>query len=63
MQRPTKLDKLLWLLEEVRIADKFIEDNGPEDMGYVHTAKDYIQNRADDLKTELSDEYGFDKGK
>ena len=39
MKRPTKLDKLLWLLEEVRIADKFIEDNGPEDMGYVHTAK------------------------
>ena len=33
MKRPTKLDKLLWLLEEVRIADKFIEANGPEDMG------------------------------
>ena len=46
MERPTKLDKLLWLLEEVRIADKFIEDNGPEDMGYVHTAKNYIQERA-----------------
>ena len=26
MKRPTKLDKLLWLLEEVRIADKFIEE-------------------------------------
>ena len=32
-------------------------------MGYVHTAKNYIQERANDLKAELTDEYGFNKGK
>ena len=55
----SKLDKLLWVLEEIRIADKFIEDNGPEDMGYVHTANNYLKERAQTLKEELNEEYGF----
>ena len=59
----SKLDRLMMLQEEVKIAKKFVEEHGPEDMGYVHTAKDYIQNRADDLKAELTDEYGFNKDK
>ena len=54
MERPTKLDKLLWLLEEVRIADKFIEDNGPEDMGYVNTAISYMKERILDLRLEIN---------
>ena len=53
----------MMLQEEVKIAKKFVEENGPEDMGYVHTAKNYIQERANDLKAELTDEYGFNKGK
>tara|TARA_X000000950_G_scaffold236660_1_gene287665 strand:- start:1 stop:186 length:186 start_codon:yes stop_codon:yes gene_type:complete len=61
MKKPNKLDRLLILLEEIRIAEKFIEDNGPEDMGYVHTAKNYLQERADELKEELTDDYGFNK--
>ena len=61
MKKPNKLDRLLILLEEIRIAEKFIEDNGPEDMGYVHTAKNYLQERADELKEELTDDYVFNK--
>jgi hypothetical protein len=61
MKKPNKLDRLLILLEEIRIAEKFIEDNGPEDMGYVHTAKNYLQERANELKEELTDDYGFNK--
>ena len=54
MERPTKLDKLLWLLEEVRIAEKFIEDNGPEDMGYVHTSVHYMEERILDLRLQIN---------
>ena len=61
MKKPNKLDRLLILLEEIRIAEKFIKDNGPEDTDYVHTAKNYLQERADELKEELTDDYGFNK--
>tara|TARA_E500000178_G_scaffold285396_1_gene286930 strand:- start:485 stop:676 length:192 start_codon:yes stop_codon:yes gene_type:complete len=55
----SKLDRLLIILDEIRIAKKFIKENGPEDMGYVHTAKNYLEERAQSLKEELNEDLGF----
>ena len=38
----SKLDRLMMLQEEVKIAKKFVEEHGPEDMGYVNTAINYL---------------------
>ena len=38
----SKLDRLMMLQEEVKIAKKFVEEHGPEDMGYVNTAISYM---------------------
>ena len=38
----SKLDRLMILQDEVHIAKKFVEEHGPEDMGYVNTAINYI---------------------
>ena len=43
----------MMLQDEVKIAKKFIKDNGPEDMGYVNTAINYIEERILDLRLEI----------
>ena len=43
----SKLDKLMMLQDEVKIAKKFIKENGPEDMGYVHTSVNYMEEILD----------------
>tara|TARA_B100000003_G_C10726962_1_gene289329 strand:- start:267 stop:440 length:174 start_codon:yes stop_codon:yes gene_type:complete len=50
----SKLDRLMVLQEEVSIAKKFVEEHGPEDMGYVNTAINYIEERILDLRTEIN---------
>ena len=50
----SKLDKLMMLQDEVKIAKKFIKDNGPEDMGYVNTAISYMKERILDLRLEIN---------
>ena len=50
----SKLDRLMILQEEVLIAKKFVEEHGPEDMGYVNTAINYIEERILDLRTEIN---------
>ena len=42
------------LQEEVLIAKKIYEEHGPEDMGYVNTAINYMQERILDLKEEIN---------
>ena len=49
----SKLDRLMMLQEEVKIAKKFVEEHGPEDMGYVNTAINYIEERILDLRLEI----------
>ena len=50
----SKLDKLMMLQDEVKIAKKFIKDNGPEDMGYVHTSVNYMEERILDLRLQIN---------
>ena len=50
----SKLDRLMMLQEEVKIAKKFVEEHGPEDMGYVNTAINYIEERILDLRLEIN---------
>ena len=50
----SKLDRLMMLQEEVKIAKKFVEENGLEDMGYVNTAINYIEERILDLRLEIN---------
>ncbi len=50
----SKLDRLMMLQEEVKIAKKFIDEHGPEDMGYVHTAINYIEERILDLRLDIN---------
>jgi len=50
----SKLDRLMMLQDEVHIAKKFVEEHGPEDMGYVNTAINYIEERILDLRTEIN---------
>ena len=50
----SKLDRLMMLQEEVKIAKKFVEENGPEDMGYVHTPISYMKERILDLRLEIN---------
>ena len=50
----SKLDRLMMLQEEVKIAKKFVEENGPEDMGYVNTAISYMKERILDLRLEIN---------
>ena len=50
----SKLDRLMMLQEEVKIAKKFVKENGPEDMGYVHTAINYIEERILDLRLDIN---------
>ena len=50
----SKLDRLMMLQEEVKIAKKFIDEHGPEDMGYVHTAINYMKERILDLRLEIN---------
>tara|TARA_B100000925_G_scaffold52411_1_gene34182 strand:- start:176 stop:346 length:171 start_codon:yes stop_codon:yes gene_type:complete len=49
----SKLDRLMMLQDEVHIAKKFVEEHGPEDMGYVNTAINYIEERILDLRLEI----------
>ena len=32
----SKLDRLMMLQEEVKIAKKFVEEHGPEDLSLIH---------------------------
>ena len=50
----SKLDKLIMLQDEVKIAKKFIKENGPEDMGYVHTSVNYMEERILDLRLQMN---------
>ena len=50
----SKLDRLMMLQEEVKIAKKFVEEHGPEDMGYVNTAISYMKERSLDLRLEIN---------
>ena len=50
----SKLDRLMILQDEVYIAKKFVEEHGPEDMGYVNTAINYIEERILDLRLEIN---------
>ena len=50
----SKLDRLMMLQEEVKIAKKFVEEHGPEDMGYVNTAISYMKERIFDLRLEIN---------
>ena len=50
----SKLDRLMILQDEVCIAKKFVEEHGPEDMGYVNTAISYMKERILDLRLEIN---------
>mgnify|MGYP001255681333 FL=1 len=50
----SKLDRLMMLQDEVKIAKKFIKENGPEDMGYVHTSVHYMEERILDLRLQIN---------
>ena len=50
----SKLDRLMMLQDEVQIAKKFVEEHGPEDMGYVNTAISYMKERILDLRLEIN---------
>ena len=50
----SKLDRLMMLQDEVQIAKKFVEEHGPEDMGYVNTAISYMEERILDLRLEIN---------
>tara|TARA_A100001015_G_scaffold14178_1_gene16562 strand:+ start:922 stop:1095 length:174 start_codon:yes stop_codon:yes gene_type:complete len=50
----SKLDRLMILQEEVLIAKKIYEEHGPEDMGYVNTAINYMEERILDLREEIN---------
>ncbi len=50
----SKLDRLMILQDEVHIAKKFVEEHGPEDMGYVNTAISYMKERILDLRLEIN---------
>ena len=50
----SKLDRLMILQEEVLIAKKFVEEHGPEDMGYVNTAINSIEERILDWRLEIN---------
>ena len=49
----SKLDRLMMLQEEVKIA-KFVEEMTLEDMGYVNTAISYMKERILDLRLEIN---------
>mgnify|MGYP001175675776 CR=1 FL=1 len=46
--------KILALQEELKYAKQFALDNGPEDMGYVHTSIGWIEFRIKELQTECA---------
>jgi|TARA_R100001079_G_scaffold108105_1_gene78015 hypothetical protein len=46
--------KILALQEELKYAKQFALDNGPEDMGYVHTSIGWIEFRIKELQIECA---------